>query len=396
MRLLLVSHVYDPEMGAAPIRLLNMVEGLAHEGFEVDVLTALPNYPKGRIFDGYKGRFCMVEKKPYGHIYRYWLIPDNSLNKVKRLISILTLAINFNFFGWRIRRCCSYDAVIVQTPQLISAFSAVVMMHKWYRKKIILNVSDIHPNSKEDGGSFDKNSLSYKWQKWIEQFLYRNTVLLIGQSDEIIKHVNEYRKVDSIVYRNLQSMEGNSIVPKIKRGNKLVYAGLLSKTQGVLKIIQNIDFASLGLEMHIYGEGNERIAIEAICDNKYVFYHGTIPNNQMFAELQKYDASIVPLAKALKGAVPSKIYNVVAAGMPIFFIGKEDGEASNLVHRYKIGWISAIGDYERLNANLLAFSKMSDEDYLTVVGRCLHLSENEFNYKTQMNRLSNKIKGVLS
>ena len=52
---------YWPEVGAAPSRLANMAEGLKRQGCEVDVLTTLPNYPKGKIFDGYRG--CLSKKE---------------------------------------------------------------------------------------------------------------------------------------------------------------------------------------------------------------------------------------------------------------------------------------------------------------------------------------------
>ena len=55
MRVLIVSPSYLPEIGAAPSRITNMAEGLSGLGIKVDVLTCLPNYPKGRIFDGYRG-----------------------------------------------------------------------------------------------------------------------------------------------------------------------------------------------------------------------------------------------------------------------------------------------------------------------------------------------------
>ena len=387
MKLLLVSQNYEPEVCGAAIRLRNMVNGLKKEGVEIDVLTAMPNYPTGKIFDGYKGKFTSVEQCDNGKIFRYWLVADKSYNKVKRLFSIITLSINLMFFGFRRRHCKSYDAVIVQTPQLITAFCAVVLFHKLYKKRIFLNVSDIHPNSIEDGGSFPKDGFMYKWQRGIEKFLYRNTDLLIGQSEEIITHANEYRMIDSFLYRNLQSMEGNVIIPKSHKGSKIIYAGLLSKTQGVLSIIEHVDFASLGLEFHIYGNGNEKEAIQQRCDNKSVFYHGVIPNSQMFAELQKYDASIVPLSRALKGAVPSKVYNVIAAGMPLFFMGKEDGEAASIVRKYNVGWVSPTNDFKSLRTNLEQFCSISDEDYFKKIDNCKQLSQNEFNLEAQLNRL---------
>ena len=49
MKILVVSFYYEPEIGAAPNRITNLVRGLKERGAQVDVLTCLPNYPKGRI-----------------------------------------------------------------------------------------------------------------------------------------------------------------------------------------------------------------------------------------------------------------------------------------------------------------------------------------------------------
>ena len=62
MKILIVSFYYSPELGAAPSRITNMAEGLKSQGAEVDVLTCLPNYPQGQIFEGYRGRLSKKEK----------------------------------------------------------------------------------------------------------------------------------------------------------------------------------------------------------------------------------------------------------------------------------------------------------------------------------------------
>ena len=80
MKILLVSFYYYPELGAAPSRITNMAEGFIAEGAEVDVLTCLPNYPKGRIFDGYRGRLYKKEKTGKGTIFRYWTYATVSKN----------------------------------------------------------------------------------------------------------------------------------------------------------------------------------------------------------------------------------------------------------------------------------------------------------------------------
>ena len=61
MRVLIVSFYYEPEIGAAPSRITNLAKGLKSKGVEVDILTCLPNYPQGKIFEGYRGKFSLRE-----------------------------------------------------------------------------------------------------------------------------------------------------------------------------------------------------------------------------------------------------------------------------------------------------------------------------------------------
>jgi hypothetical protein len=62
MRILLLSQFYPPETGAAQNRLSYLARWLASAGHTVTVLTAFPNYPTGRIYEGYRGRFLMEEQ----------------------------------------------------------------------------------------------------------------------------------------------------------------------------------------------------------------------------------------------------------------------------------------------------------------------------------------------
>ena len=56
-RVLIVTQYYHPEIGAPQIRLRSLAKELRQSGMEVTVLTAMPNYPKGQIFDGYQNRW---------------------------------------------------------------------------------------------------------------------------------------------------------------------------------------------------------------------------------------------------------------------------------------------------------------------------------------------------
>ena len=108
MKILLVSFYYYPELGAAPSRITNMAEGFIAEGAEVDVLTCLPNYPKGRIFDGYRGRLYKKEKTGKGTIFRYWTYATVSKNPIARAWGMISFALMMWLFAFKIRTIRSY------------------------------------------------------------------------------------------------------------------------------------------------------------------------------------------------------------------------------------------------------------------------------------------------
>ena len=92
MKVLIVSFYYEPEVGAAPSRITNLAKGLKASGMDVDVLTCLPNYPKGRIFKGYRGHFSMKEEVEGINVYRYWTYATVSKNPIKRVLAMTAFA----------------------------------------------------------------------------------------------------------------------------------------------------------------------------------------------------------------------------------------------------------------------------------------------------------------
>lgn len=387
MKILLVSFYYYPELGAAPSRITNMASGLREQGAEVDVLTCMPNYPKGKIFEGYRGNLYKKEKNGGNNIYRYWTYATISKNPISRAWGMLSFAIMMWFFALRVKLVKSYDRVIVQSPPLLVSFSAVVIFKCLYKKIVVLNVSDLWPLSAVELGAISNVGLSYKIFAWIEKFIYKKVNGIIGQSEEILKHISDFDSSESkLLYRNLQNY---TISAEYKERNpqlKIVYAGLLGVAQDILGIIKNVNFEELDVELHLYGGGYQTKEIEAYIDNKEmnVFYHGYVNKNEIVKELSKYDASIIPLAVQIKGAVPSKIYDILPVGIPVLFCG--GGEGAQIIKRYDVGYISDPGDYKSLKDNIEMLKNISSEEYIELSKRCIYVSRNEFNFNEQMIR----------
>ena len=385
MKILLVSFYYYPELGAAPSRITNMAEGFRKQGATVDILTCLPNYPKGKIFEGYRGRLYKKEKITNGTIYRYWTYASVSRNPILRAWGMISFAIMMWLFAFKVKLIRSYDRVVIQSPPLFVSYSGIILFKCLYRKKTVLNISDLWPLSAVELGAMKEGSKLYKIFAKIERFIYKKADGIFGQSNEILHHIDGFESPEKkCLYRNLQHY--NIKIDYKEKGTpfKIVYAGLLGVAQDILGIIKNINFKNLGIEFHLYGGGNQTKEIEAYISKHdcNVIYHGYVSKDKIAEELSKYDASIVPLAVRIKGAVPSKIFDIIPIGIPVIFCG--GGEGAEIIKQYNLGYVSAPGDYDALRNNIERLISLPTNDYRKLSANCITASKNYFDFDKQI------------
>lgn len=388
MKVLVVSFYYEPELGAAPSRITNLAKGLKASGMDVDVLTCLPNYPKGRIFDGYRGCYSKKECLDGINVYRYWTYATVSKNPLKRVLAMTSYAVTLWSFALKRRLVKSYDCVIIQSPPIMVSASAVLLFKKIFGRNTILNVSDLWPGSAVELGFVRKGGMYYKVLSCLERFIYKNADSVMGQSQEIVDHVCEmFPGKRTFLYRNLQPVkEALSVARERNAKLKIVYAGLFGVAQDMLSLLKSIDFKALDVEMHLYGGGNQMddILLYIESGDKNIWYHGYVSKQQMNEELKKYDMSIIPLAAPIYGAVPSKIFDLLPAGTPILFSG--EGEGARIVKECGFGLVSKYGDFAALERNIKVFAEMSAEEYARYSANCLAAAAADFSFSKQMER----------
>lgn len=391
MKILIVSLYYSPELGAAPSRITNMAEGLQAMGNQVDVLTSLPNYPKGRVFEGYRGCIARTEVLNGVRVCRLWSFATIASQPFLRALNILSFAIMLWLFVFRAKRILSYQRVIIQTPPLPVAASAITLFKKIFRRKVVVNVSDLWPLSAIELGAMKEGSVICRIFHLLERYIYRSADAILGQSSEILQHISHFPSPSlKIVYRNLQCYDISAHPHHRSSPFRIVYAGLLGVAQDILSIIENVDFRRLSAEFHLYGGGNQAQAIISyIADHPAsgVVYHGYISKDQIAHELQAYDASIVPLTVRIRGAVPSKIYDLLPMGIPILFCG--GGEGADIVEQNGFGLTSHPGDFAQLSANIMQMISMPTEQYSAISERCLQAVQptGQFNFHNQIRQV---------
>jgi len=372
-------------MGAPQSRLYEFAKGFSERGWDVSVVTALPNYPTGSIFPGYRKKLRVYETYEYLDVTRYWLYASNSARAAPRIASMLSFSISALLSFFRIRRY-KPDIIFVESPPLTLGFTGYLLA-RFTRARFALNISDIWPLSAYHLGAISKGFL-YRRIEQLERFLYRKSDISSGQSNEIVAHLKENGAQKTFLFRNgVDTTRFQGVEKKMNSsGESFVYAGLLGVAQGVYSICSQINFKELGAEFHIYGEGYEKKRIKnylAENPDRNIFLHEPVNRSTIPEVLALYDGTIIPLVKNIYGAVPSKIYEAMAAGLPILFSG--DGEGAAIVEDHKAGMVSPAGDMEALRENICKFieEKHKREDYSQ---NCLAAARNIFDRRKIIDR----------
>lgn len=356
--ILLITTYFPPEKGAASNRLQSIAEGLGKAGYTVKVVCPIPNYPNGKIFDGYGGKLSLTENASFGKITRLWIWPSNSTNKLVRLLSMVSFSFSLVLFFLFTK---TPKKVFIQYSPVFVGFTAVCL-GRLFSKKIILNVSDLWPLAGLEMGVL-KKGWYYSLLLKMERFCYRNTVLIVGQSEEILSHISAFEnKKSSFLYRNIPNLDLPPINEKSPTEEiKIVYAGLLGMAQGIFEICQRITFPE-NVSFHIYGAGPEAEKIKTL-QKQNIHFYGELKREELHRELQKFDITFIPLIKRIYGSVPSKIFEYSRLGLPLLYFA--GGEGGDIVKREALGWIIPVNDFEALqhfidtvsNAELKNFPK---------------------------------------
>lgn len=339
--ILLITNYFPPEKGAAANRMQSIAEGLGNAGYSVKVVCPLPNYPNGKIFDGYSRKFSSTEEIYFGKITRLWIWPSNSANKILRLLSMISFSMSLVLFFLFNK---TPKKIFIQYSPVLVGFTAV-RLGRLFSKMIILNVSDLWPLAGLEMGIL-KEGWYYSLLQKMEAYCFRKADLIVGQSEEILQHVSKFEiKKATYLYRNIPSFKIPKIGEKLNSKEiKIVYAGLLGMAQGVLKIAESISFPK-NVSLHIYGAGPEALKIKAL-QKQNIYYHGELSRESLHISLQNYDIAFVPLVTRIYGSVPSKIFEYTRLGLPILYFA--GGEGGDIVKTEGLGWVIPVNDLKAL------------------------------------------------
>ena len=311
-------------------------------GIEVVVLTAMPNYPKMKIFEGYRNDIFSSEVIDGIKVYRSWIYVSKSKSIVSRLLNYFSFVKSSFFCSIFVRE--KIDFILCESPPLFLGITAY-LLSKLKKAKLIFNVSDLWPESAEKLGLV-KNRLLLSMAYKLEKFLYNKSVLVSGQTMGIVENIKQrfpHKKtywlkngVDISLFDATKSTSDWREEMKFKDEDFIVYyGGLMGYAQAIEVILYAAEILrdKQSIKFVLLGSGPEKeklLQLKEKLNLSNVYFFDLVQKKEMPIILNAIDTAIIPLKKLdlFKGAIPSKIFEILAMSKPIL-LGVE-GEAKTL------------------------------------------------------------------
>jgi glycosyltransferase involved in cell wall biosynthesis len=357
MHITLLSQYYPPEVGAPQARLSELAAHFVQRGHSVTVLTAMPNYPIGRIHAGYAG-ILRREQVDGVKLIRTFIFATQKPGLAHRMTNYLSFVISSATIGSLFLTRTDY--LLVESPPLFLGLSAV-WLSRLKRARMIFNVSDLWPESAVQLGLLSRESKSFKASLLLEKLCYNHAWLITGQSHSILDDIHK-RFPDRATFHLSNGVDTRRFSPNQCTGDAratlcgnadcvVLYAGLHGLAQGLEQVMEAAEGlrSETGLVFVLIGDGPEKNELRNSAKRRNltnVHFLDSRPAAEIPALIAAADIVLVPLKKYIPGAVPSKLYEAMASARPVILIA--EGEAAEIVERHKAGIVVQPGYIDRL------------------------------------------------
>lgn len=350
MRILFLTDNFPPETNAPATRTYEHCKKWVKMGYQVTVITCFPNFPKGKVFEGYTNKLYQKENIDGINVVRVWSYITENNGFFKRIMDYVSYAFTSFIFGLFIKK----DLIIATSPQFFTAISGR-MLSLFKRIPWVMEVRDLWPDSIAAVGSMNKNSKAFKILKKIENHLYKTASKIIVVTDSFKNYlINEHKILpekigvfkNGIIINNLNKPKLNDVIAlkeSLGLENKIVisYIGTHGLAHGLKFILDSISkISNQNLHFLFIGDGAEKqklIKYSKTLDSKNFTFLKSVTKSEIPLYIDISDYSLVNLKKSddFKNVIPSKIFENIAMYKPIL-LGVE-GESKKLINDYRVG-----------------------------------------------------------
>ncbi len=171
----------------------------------------------------------------------------------------------------------------------------------------------------------------------------------------------------------------------------LEYAGNIGRVQGLQSLVANLKEAqNEQLEFHLWGTGAAENGLKKYVElegMRHVVFHGAYLRAKQSVVLNSCDMALVTLSEGMFGlGVPSKTYNIMAAGKPILFIGEPQSEIGLLVKEKGIGYVFEPSDRQGIVDFLRSLSPKRLSEMKEMGLRARKVAEDEYAKEIILNK----------
>ncbi len=370
MKLLIVSQYFHPES----FRITALCQDLAERGHSITVLTGQPNYPSGKIAEGYRAWSFRREVLGNVEIVRIPLYPRKNGSGIHLTLNYLSFVVSGLLFGPWMLRGRRFDAVFVYAiSPLLQALPAIGL--KWIKRaKLVVWVQDLWPEALEATG-FVKNRALLAATAAIVKLIYRLSDSVLVQSDGFVEPVARLcaRKKIRVFPNSAEAVflrDGLSDpcpISGLDDGFNVVFAGNLGTVQALPTVLDAAQLLREHADLRIYLVGTGALAEHlrdeiARRDLSNVIMVGHFPIDQMPAILSRASALLVTLKDVALGhyTVPSKLQAYLAVGRPI--IAALNGEGARVVDAARAGLSCPSENATMLAERILTLYRMTSQE----------------------------------
>lgn len=369
-RVLMITQWFDPE---PTFKGLLFAKELMRHGYDVDVVTGFPNYPGGKLYDGYRVRAFQREEINGIHVLRVPLYPSHDGSGFRRVLNYVSFALSASLAVLVVRRP---DVAYVYHPPATVGFPAVVL--KLFKGvPYVYDIQDLWPDTLAATGMLNNES-ALRLVGALMDRVYKGAERIVVLSDGFRKVLSQRavaeRRIEVIPNWAHEDQMDLTLAPS--RANELgfegkftvTFAGNLGKGQALETVLaaaklllheDRVRFLLVGGGVEL--ENLKRMAIENQLTN--VEFMARRPPSEIGEILALSDALLVHLRDdpLFSITIPSKTQAYLLAGRPIVMGVR--GDAAEIVKEAGAG---VCFEPENASALVQAVLGLMSKDRLTL------------------------------
>jgi glycosyltransferase involved in cell wall biosynthesis len=383
MKILFLTDNFPPEVNAPATRTYEHCREWVKQGAEVTVITCAPNFPQGKVYDGYKNKLYQTEMVDGIKVIRVWSYIVANKGFIKRTLDFISFSVTAFLAGLFVKT----DLIIATSPQFFTALAGRTLSF-WKRRPWIMDVRDLWPESIKTVGAMNDN-LFIKYFEWQEMRCYRSAQKIVVVTDSFKKTLVG-RGIDSEKIFVVKNGVDKSVFNPVSKDEELVRKlglegktvvgyigthGMAHKLDFIIQCAKNMEGKN-NYHFILMGNGAEKENLKKLhaelgCQN--VTMLDSVPKAEVKRYISVLDISLINLKKSdlFTTVIPSKIFENAAMAIPIL-MGVE-GEAQEIVESYGAGVCFEPENEKDLNEKL---EMLANVDFYNVCKEgCLKLAD---------------------